>query len=244
MCNSDEEIGSPTSRGLIEADAQRAAAVLVLEPSGDGALRTARKGVGIFQIRVTGRAAHAGADPLSGLSAIDELCRLVLELHAESDHDLGTTFNVGVIQGGTRYNVVAAEAVADFDMRVSTEAEAKRMTAFIESLKPKDPDTRVAVTGGLRWPVMERTTTTVALFGRARAIARELGFDLEESQSGGASDGNFCADVGASVLDGLGAVGGGAHADHEHVVVSRLPERAALVARLLEELDIVERATK
>jgi glutamate carboxypeptidase len=236
LCTCDEEIGSPTSRLLIEAEARRSKAVLVLEPSEGGALKTSRKGVGIFHLHVTGRASHAGLDPLGGISATDELCRLVLALHGRSDPERGTTFNAGVIRGGTRYNVIAAEAGADVDVRVSSLAEAERVTEFLGDLRPHADGASVEVTGGLRWPPMERSAATVALFERARELARELGFEIEETHSGGATDGNYCAAVGASVLDGLGAVGAGAHAEEEHVLISHFPQRTALVALLIEDL--------
>jgi glutamate carboxypeptidase len=236
LCTCDEEIGSPTSRALIEAEARQSRAVLVLEPSEAGALKTSRKGVGIFHLEVTGRASHAGLNPLGGISATDELCRLVLELHGQSSPERGTTFNAGVIRGGTRYNVIAAEAGADVDVRVSSLAEAERVTEFLRDLRPHADGAKIEVTGGLRWPPMERSTATVALFERARELAGELGFEIQETHSGGATDGNYCAAVGASVLDGLGAVGAGAHAEDEHVLISHFPQRTALVALLIEDL--------
>jgi glutamate carboxypeptidase len=237
LCNSDEEVGSPSSRALIEEEARQAAAVLVLEPSLDGALKTARKGVGRFRVHVTGRPAHAGLDPTGGISAIDELARLTLGLHGNSDPEgTGTTVNVGVVAGGTRYNVVAAEAVGEVDVRVVTRAEAERMMGLMSGLEPHHPGARVRVEGGMVWPPMERTQKIAELFGHARRLAGELGFDLQEGLAGGASDGCYCAALGVPVLDGLGAVGGGAHATDEHVEVASMVPRAALVARLLETL--------
>lgn len=236
LVNSDEELGSPTSRVLIEAEARRATAVLVLEPSQAGALKTARKGVGVFNVEVTGRAAHAGGDPIAGISAIDELARLVLALRAQANGRNGTTINVGVIRGGTRANVVAAHASAEVDLRVVTIAEAERMSAAILELQPHHPGAVVRITGGLNRPPMERTAQIAELFEHARRLAAEIGFPLHEAMTGGGSDGNFAAAVGAPVLDGLGAVGGGAHALTEHVLVEHMAPRAALLARLIETL--------
>jgi len=236
LCNSDEEVGSPNSRALIEEEAHRAHAVLVLEPSLDGALKTARKGVGRFRIRVEGRPSHAGLNPEAGISAIEEMARLILELHGHTNPDTGTTVNVGVIKGGTRYNVVAAEASAEVDVRAVTAAEAERIEEIIFTLDSHHPEATVSVEGGQIWPPMERTEKTEELFEHARLLAGELGFDLREGLAGGASDGCLCAAVGAPTLDGLGAVGGGAHAADEHVEVESIPSRTALVARLIETL--------
>jgi glutamate carboxypeptidase len=238
FCNCDEEIGSPTSRTLIEREAREALAVLVLEPSLSGALKTARKGVGRFRIEAIGRASHSGLDPESGVSAIEEVSRLVLDLHAMSDSDRthGTSVNVGVIAGGTRYNVVAAKASAEVDLRVVTGEEAERMTDRILSLKGHHPDAEVRVSGGLLWPPMERTPKTDALVQHAKRCAQGLGFEISEAPVGAASDGNFCAAVGAAVLDGLGAVGAKAHAPDEQVIISEMPVRAALVAELIRTI--------
>lgn len=237
LCNSDEEIGSPGSRALIAEEANRAEAVLVLEPSLDGTLKTARKGVSRYTVRVTGKPAHAGLDPNGGASAVEELARLVLELHGHSDpQGTGTTVNVGVVKGGTRYNVVAAEASAEIDVRAVTWSEADRMKEVLAGLEPRNPMARVSVEGGEIWPPMERTPEIAALYEQAREISTDLGFELGEGLAGGASDGCLCAAVGARVLDGLGAVGGGAHATDEHVEIETMPVRAALVARLLSDL--------
>lgn len=236
LCNSDEEIGSPNSRTLIEHEALRATTVLVLEPSLNGALKTARKGVGRYKIRVAGRPSHAGLDPEGGISAVEEMARLVLELHGHTDHRSGTTINVGVIGGGTRYNVVAAESFAEVDVRAVTVAEAERMNEILLSLEPQHGEANLQVEGGVIWPPMERTAKIEELFNHARSLAGEIGFDLEEGLAGGASDGCLCAALGVPVLDGLGAVGGGAHAVDEHVEVASMIPRAALVARLLETL--------
>jgi glutamate carboxypeptidase len=234
FCNSDEETHSMTSRPLIEEEARQAAVALVLESSGKGRLTTARKGVGWFEVEVTGRESHAGTNPFGGVSAVDELARLTLELHGHNDRETGTTVNVGVVEGGTRANVVPGRAWAQVNLRVVSEEEAERMTRVIHGLKPHNEGAKVEVTGGIKRPPMERTESTAALFEHARKLAAELGFELEEQMSGGGSDGNFCAAVGTPVLDGLGAVGGGAHAEHEHVYVETMPRRAALVARLIQ----------
>jgi glutamate carboxypeptidase len=239
LFNSDEEIGSPTSRPLIEEEARRAHVSLVLEPAFHGALKTARKGVGIFTVEVTGRAAHAGSEPWEGVSAIDEAARLTLQLHAASGGKDDPTVNVGVVQGGTRGNVVAASARMEVDLRVTTNADAERMCALVQGLKPHHPDAVVRVTGGMNRPPMERTERVVQLFRHARSLAAELGFQLEEAEVGGGSDGNFCAGVNAAVLDGLGAVGDGGHALTEHVQVEHIVPRAALVARLLQTISEV-----
>jgi glutamate carboxypeptidase len=234
LLNSDEEVGSPSSRPLIEEEARKAALSMVLEPSFHGALKTARKGVGMFTVHVTGRASHAGSEPFEGVSAIEEACRITLDLHGQTSRQSGTTVNVGVFRGGTRGNVVAAEAELEVDLRVATGAEAERMTMAILGLRPRHPGTIVRVSGGMNRPPMERTPEVVTLFERARGLARELGIELQEASVGGGSDGNFCALVNPAVLDGLGAVGDGAHALSEHVLIEHMVPRATLVARLLE----------
>jgi glutamate carboxypeptidase len=234
LLNSEEEMGSPTSRSLIEEEARRAAVCMVLEPSSGGAVKTARKGVGIFHVHVTGKAAHAGSDPFEGVSAIEELCRLTLDLHEQTSRESGTTVNVGVVRGGTRSNVIAASAEAEVDLRVATTAEAVRMERLILDLGPHNLRAKVAVEGGMNRPPMERTARVVRLYEHTRALAAELGFPLREASVGGGSDGNFCAAVNPSVIDGLGAVGAGGHALHEHVLIGHLAPRAALLARLLQ----------
>jgi glutamate carboxypeptidase len=236
LCTSDEEIGSPTSRGLIETEAARALAVLVLEPSHEGALKTSRKGVAGFRVVVTGRAAHAGLNPEAGVSAVEELAHLIIDLHRLSDPAAGSTVSVGVVHGGTRPNVIAAEATAEVDVRFSSQSEAERLSRAILGLRSRRDGVAISVTGGVNRPPMERTGHTGALYERARSIAADLGFSLDEVSVGGGSDGNFCAAVGVPVLDGLGAVGAGAHAAHEHVVVDAMPPRAALVAGLIASM--------
>lgn len=236
LCTTEEEIGSPASRPVIEEEARRSRAALVLEPAvdRDGALKTSRKGVGMFELRIAGKPAHAGGEPQAGASAIQELAHQVLALHELNDFDVGTTVNVGVVSGGTARNVVAAAAEAQIDLRVPTMAEAKRVLPLILNRKPVTKGVSVTVTGGLNRPPMERTKQIAAMFEHAREVAAEFGLKLRETGTGGGSDGNFTAAVGCPTLDGLGGVGGGAHAFDEHVLVDALPPRIALLARLLE----------
>jgi glutamate carboxypeptidase len=237
LFNSDEEIGSGTSRAMIEEAAARSEYVLVLEPAvPGGALKTARKGVGEFVLAVAGRASHSGAAHEEGESAVEELAQQIVRLHQMTNYDVGTTVNVGVIEGGTRPNVVAAYARARIDVRAWTREEAERIAKAIRGLQPVNPATTLTISGGFdRYP-MERTPGTVRLFEAARRLGGALGLNLEERASGGASDGNFTAALGVPTLDGLGAVGDGSHAEHEYVDVTSLPERAALLALLLCEL--------
>jgi glutamate carboxypeptidase len=237
LFTSDEELGSPSSRSLIEAEAARSRAALVLEPAAAGALKTARKGVGIFRVDVEGLAAHAGSNPELGVSAIDEMARVILDLHGLTDAATGTTVNVGVVKGGTRQNVTAAAATAEVDLRVTTADNAQRLEARILGLEPHNPKARIVVTGGMNRPPMERTPGVAALYEMAKGIAHELGFELREASVGGASDANFVTPFGIPVVDGLGGVGDGGHANNEHVEVASLPVRAALIAGLIRELQ-------
>ena len=235
----DEEIGSPTSRSLIEDLARESAYVLVLEPAlANGGLKTSRKGVGRFHLEVAGRAAHAGVAPSDGRSAVVELAHQILQLQALEDLAAGTTINVGVVKGGTTPNVVPAAASAEIDVRVASKAEEARIESALHSLGPITSDTRLTVSGNFNRPPMERTPAIASLFEQAQRIGRELGLELTEGSTGGGSDGNFTAAMGIPTLDGLGARGGGAHADNEHVVIDSLPERAALLAALLLELQM------
>lgn len=237
LLTSDEEIGSSSSRALIEAEAGRCSAVLVLEPSlPGGTLKTARKGVGRFTIKAIGRAAHAGIDPEKGVNAIEEIARQILKLQKMSDPQLGTTVTVGVVQGGTRSNVVPAEAAAEVDVRVPTMEEAERIGHSIRSLAAELRESRLEIHGGITRPPMERTSDTERLFDLARDVAAQIGIDLKEGPTGGASDGNFTAALGIPTLDGLGAIGGGAHAVDEWVDIESLPARAALIAGLIEKI--------
>ena len=234
LCNTDEEIGSRESTPALVTLARCADRTLVLEPSlgPTGRLKTARKGVGRFTVTVTGHAAHAGLDPGEGASAILELTHLVQALFAMNEPAAGVTVNVGTIDGGLRPNVVAPSSAAVVDVRVATRADLVRVAAAIGGLEPTTPGTRVTVEGGFGRPPMERGPGTAVLWDLAAGAAAELGVALEEGTAGGASDGNTTAAL-APTLDGLGAVGDGAHAEHEHVEVDRLPERAALLAALL-----------
>jgi glutamate carboxypeptidase len=230
----DEEIGSPTSRAVIEETARGAALAYVLEsPLPGGTLKTARKGTGDYRVRITGRAAHAGVEPQKGISATQELAQQILALHALNDYAAGTTINVGVVHAGTRPNVVAAAAEAHVDVRVQTLAEADRIDAAIRGLRPHLPGAVLDIEGGLNRPPMERTPEMASLFARARDIAASMGVDLQEGSTGGGSDGNFTAALGIPTVDGLGPEGEGAHAAHEHVLTESFPRRAALVAGLL-----------
>jgi glutamate carboxypeptidase len=237
LWTSDEEIGSGTSRAAIEEEARRSDAVLVLEPSlPGGAVKTARKGCGEFELVVRGVAAHAGIDPSKGASAIHELARQIVLVQTLQDLDRGVSVNVGTISGGTRTNVVAEEARAVVDVRAPTAADAAYVDAAFRALHPVDGRTTVTVSGGLDRPPMERTDQVARLYEQAREVARELGQTLGEGSTGGGSDGNFTAALGVPTLDGLGALGDGAHALHEHVDLDSLPDRAALVAGLIASI--------
>lgn len=233
VLNGDEEIGSPFSRSILEELSRGADAALVLESSVEGAVKTARKGVGLFRVTATGIEAHAGLEPELGASAIDEIARVVVALHAGADLDRGTSINVGVVRGGSRPNVMAGSATADLDVRVSTAAEQARVDDLLASLRPRDGRVRLTLSGGWNRPVMMRTAGIARMYDLARAAAGQLQFDLQEASVGGASDGNFVAAMGIPVLDGLGAVGAGAHARHEWISISGMVERAALAAALI-----------
>jgi glutamate carboxypeptidase len=233
--NSDEEVGSPTSRPYTEAEAKRSRAALVAEPSygPKGALKTGRKGGGGYTIRVHGRPAHAGLDFERGASAIVELAKQIERITTWTDLKSGITVNPGVISGGTRSNVVAEQATVEVDVRVPRAAQARRIEKQFRALKPFDRRTRLVVEGGLRRPPMERSAKVVRLYELARKAGKELGLAVSEAQVGGGSDGNFTAALGVPTLDGLGAVGEGAHALHEHIVIDQLARRAALLVKLI-----------
>jgi glutamate carboxypeptidase len=235
---SDEEIGSESSRSFTEAEARKSAAVLVLEPSlgPDGRVKTARKGVGDYTIRVKGKAAHAGLDFESGASATLELARQLTRISSFTDLKRGITLNPGLMGGGTRTNVVAEEAWAKIDLRVWKLSDAHRVDRKFRGLRPLDRRTSIQVEGGLNRPPLERTAGIVDLYKRARQIAAGLGVELGEAQVGGGSDGNFTGALGIPTLDGLGAVGEGAHAPTENIRIDRLADRVALVAHLVESL--------
>jgi len=232
---SDEEVGSPSSRQCTETLARQSEAVLVLEPAAGrkGAIKTARKGIGEYRLQVEGVSAHAGLDFEKGHSAVVELSRQILRLSEMVDLKRGITINTGKISGGTRGNVIPAEASAVLDLRVKTKRDAERVHRQLMSLRSLDPKCRVKISGGMNRPPLERTPGVAALYKKAALIARELGWKLGEAEVGGGSDGNFTSALGVPTLDGLGAVGEGAHAAHESVVISELPRRAALLAGLL-----------
>ncbi|HLK54856.1 MAG TPA: M20 family metallopeptidase [Candidatus Angelobacter sp.] len=238
LLDTDEEVGSTTGRPVVEATAKDCEAVLVLEPSQGpkGHLKTSRKGVGDITIRVHGRASHSGVDFEKGRSAIVELARQLLEIVKFTDLSRGITVNPGVIQGGTRGNVIAAEAWAEIDLRIARAVDAATLEQKFAALKPFDPDCSIEISGGMNRPPMERTEGTVRLFEIAREIASGISLALDESSTGGGSDGNFTSALGVPTLDGLGALGEGAHASHESVVIEEIPLRTAVLAGLLQAL--------
>ena len=233
---SDEEIGSDSSRAITEDLAKKAEAVLVLEPSYGlhGAVKTARKGVGEYSLKVTGIAAHSGLDFEKGQSAILELARQITQIAEFTDLKRGLTLNVGLVQGGTRLNVIPAEATAALDVRIARMRDAAGIDRQLRSLTPFNSKCKLEISGGINRPPMERTAGVAALYGKAVEIAAELGFRLEEAAVGGGSDGNFTAGLGIPTLDGLGGVGEGAHAAHESILISELARRAALLTGLIE----------
>src|ERR1700730_6803608 len=237
LSTSDEEIGSTSSRALIEATARRALAVLVLERAASGgAIKTARKGIADFILEIDGRAAHAGVEPEKGISAIEELAHQVLALKALADPPNGTTINVGVAHAGTRPNVVAAHARAEIHFRFTGASEPERVVTAIQALKPGLQGPRLRISGGVDRPPMERSAGVVRLAQLAQRLAGDLGFALTETSTGGASDGNFTAAMGVPTLDGLGPDGGGAHADSEHLLVGSWLQRTELLRLLIEAL--------
>jgi len=233
---SDEEVGSKSSRAITEGLARQASAVLVLEPAFGlhGAVKTARKGVGEYRLTVHGKAAHSGLDFENGQSAIIELANQIQEISKLVDSQRGITLNVGKIGGGTRVNVVPAEAHALIDVRVADPNDAAHIDRKLRALKPSNLQCRLEVSGEIGRPPMERTAGVASLYAKAKQIAAALGSELREAAVGGGSDGNFTATMGVPTLDGLGAVGEGAHAEHESVVISELPARAALLAGVIE----------
>jgi glutamate carboxypeptidase len=235
---SDEEVGSRSSRKVTEDLARKSAGVLVLEPAAGlrGAVKTARKGVGEFTLRVKGVAAHAGLDPGKGHSAILELARQIAVIAKLNNLRQGLSVSAGVIEGGTRTNVVAAEASVTIDVRIKSAKQAAGIDRKFHSLKPFDKYCRLEITGGINRLPMERTAGVATLYKRARQIADEVGWNLEEAAVGGGSDGNFTAGIGIPTLDGLGGVGEGAHAVHEFIVISELPRRAFLLAEMIERV--------
>ena len=239
LWTADEEIGSATSRALIEAEASKSEAVLVLEPSlPGGGLKTSRKGVGQFELVVRGVSAHAGLEPEKGISAVRELARQILAIDDLQDLPRGVTVTVGLVQGGTRSNVVPAEARATIDARAATRADAQGIVGRLKALaaKPFIEGTRIEVTGGFDRPPLERTPNVVRLFEMAKQAAADIGITLTEGSAGGGSDGNFTAALGVPTLDGFGAIGDGAHALHEHVEIDALAPRAAVISGVLSRI--------
>jgi glutamate carboxypeptidase len=232
---SDEEVGSHSSRKITEALARESAGVLVLEPAGPrGAVKTARKGVGGYILSVKGVAAHAGLDPGKGHSAIVELARQITAISKMNDLRRGMSVNFGVIRGGTRTNVIAAEATAEIDVRIKHANQAKSLDRKFRSLQPFDKHCKLVIEGGINRMPMERNAGVAALYKKAQSIAKEINWKLEEAAVGGGSDGNFTAGMGIPTLDGMGGVGEGAHAIHEHIVIAELPRRALLLAAMIE----------
>ncbi|MEW5956721.1 MAG: M20 family metallopeptidase [Chloroflexota bacterium] len=237
LLTSDEEIGSPTSKELIEAEGRKSSYCLVLEGSLGGPLTTWRKGVGNFRLEITGVPAHAGVEPHKGVSAIAELAHQIQTLHAMTDLGRGVTVNVGTIAGGERSNIVARTAHAEIDLRVMSRADGEEFTRRILDLQPHLPGCKISVAGGInRWP-FEETPAGLALFEKAQAIARDLGFEVGKTGSGGGSDGNFVSALGTPTLDGLGSLGGGAHSLGEYTSLAALPQRAALLTELIRQLS-------
>lgn len=238
LWTSDEEIGSESSRRTIEAEARRSEAVLVLEPAfgKNGCLKTQRKGVGEAEIIVTGRSAHAGIDPERGVNAVHELALQITRLLKLNDARRGITVQANVIEGGTASNVIPDRARAFIDLRVARAADVSVLNRKLHALRPILRGARIEIKGGVNRPPMERTAESRALFLHARKLASELGFQLGEASTGGGSDGNFTAALGIPTLDGLGAVGEGAHSPRECIVIRALPQRAALLASLLTTL--------
>jgi glutamate carboxypeptidase len=240
LLNSDEETGSQCSRAFTESLARKCEAVFVLEPAQGipGAYKTARKGVANYHLQVHGVAAHSGVDFSRGHSAVLELGRQIERASGFTDPARGITVNAGVIGGGTRSNVVAAEAWAEFDVRIAKAIDAKRMERRFRSMRAVDRQCRLEITGGLNRPPMERTSGTAALFRRAATMAAGLGFHLQEAATGGGSDGNFTSALGIPTLDGMGAVGEGAHAEHESILLDALVPRTALLAAMIGGLSL------
>jgi glutamate carboxypeptidase len=235
LLNSEEEVGSPSSRRVTEKLARECSAVFVLEPAQgpQGAYKTARKGVGQYSVCVQGVAAHSGVDFEKGHSAILELARLLEKISRFTDLKAGLTVNPGTIQGGTRVNVVAAEAHAEVDVRIARTRDAVRVERLFRSLRPSDRACNVEISGGMNRPPMERSRGTAQLFQQAQRLAAEMGFALQEASTGGGSDGNFTAALGVPTLDGMGAVGEGAHATHENILLEALAPRTALLAAMI-----------
>lgn len=237
LINSEEEVGSPVSRPITEKLAKESSAVFVLEPAQGLALKTARKGIGNYNLHVTGVGAHSGVDFERGHSAVLELARQIEKISAFTDLKTGLTVNCGVIAGGTRSNVIAAEAHAEIDVRIARAGDAAKVDRLFRRLKPLDKACKLTITGGLNRPPMERKAGTIALFKQAKKLAADLGFQIDEASTGGGSDGNFTAALGIPTLDGMGAIGAGAHAAHEHILTEHIVPRTALLAAMLASTE-------
>jgi glutamate carboxypeptidase len=236
LFNSDEETGSHSSRELIESLAGEHDLVLCLEPAlPDGALKTWRKGIGMFELEVRGRPAHAGANPGDGVNAIHEIASQIQQLAALADNQAGTSINFGQIQGGTRTNVIPALALASIDVRFQSEPERQRIAQAFDSVHSANPEAEIVLTGEWNRPAMPRSETILQAFARAQELGAAIGLELSDGGTGGGSDANFVAPLGIPLLDGLGAVGGGAHTEMEFVKLGSLPERTALLGTLLTE---------
>jgi len=233
LLNSDEEIGSPISRPITENLARDCEAVFVLEPAQGLAYKTARKGTGNWRIDIRGVGAPAGVDFEKGASALRELGRVIESVSDWTDLKRGLTVSIGVAGGGSKTNVIPAEAFAEVDVRIAKIADGPRIERKFASLKAGDKRCSLVISGGINRPPMERTRGTVKLFERAQVLAKELGIDLKEASTGGASDGNFTSALGVPTLDGMGAVGEGAHASHESILIEHLAPRTALLAGML-----------
>jgi glutamate carboxypeptidase len=237
--NSDEEIGSVTSRSILEREAAKSEAAFILEPPvvGTGALKTARKGTSRYKLNIKGVSAHAGNNPQDGVSAIKEAAKQILNIDAQANQDAGTTINVGIVEGGGKLNVIPNEAHLEVDVRAQTKAEQYRIDSFFERLQAMDARIDIEVEGGINRPPMEKTAESKRLFQIAEDEAEELGFQLKEAKVGGASDGNFTSQL-CPTLDGLGFLGGGIHAEHEHILRDAIVERMALLTHTVLEYMI------
>lgn len=238
LFNSDEEVGSRSSRPYIEEEAKKSDVVFVLEPGigPEGTYKLWRKGTGGFKVNITGKASHAGANPEEGISAIDELSYLIQKIHALNNPLTGTTLNVGVVGGGTRGNVVAQDAWAQVDLRVMTAQEGERVVREVLAIEPTG-QAQIEITGGLSRPPMEITEAAIALYAKANALAKELGYSYDQGGTGGGSDGNFTAALGITTLDGMGGVGHGAHSEEEYILTEHLTVRTAIIAEMIRQIS-------
>jgi glutamate carboxypeptidase len=237
----DEEIGSPSSRGWIEQEAKGSIAVLVVEPAGPaGKLKVARRGWGLYELNVQGKAAHAGMDPENGASAVLELARQILKIQSLTELSTGINVNTGVVEGGSRPNMVASDAKAMIDIRVSDGKDIELVENFMSQLSPFTPGTTVLITGGINRPPMEQGDKNRALFSLAKQAGESVGIEVEGMHVGGVSDGNFTSFLGIATLDGLGAVGAGAHALNEHIVIAEMIPRSRLLVELLERIFLAD----